>query len=203
VRPVTDEELMMWADGELDPSRAAEVEAILQRDPRARAVVAALKQAGDLLASEALEEAGARGADSLAARVMAAIDAEAPPMEAPALRMVPSAAGIGPSQPVRRAWRAPIVAIGTVALAAAAAAMLWMRDAAREHQVGDMRSSISANAPVAEPNSTIINVVDFGARSGTIFYVPSEGESDTAVVWLTDDDSSPSTGESEESGESP
>ena len=40
-----------------------------------------------------------------------------------------------------------------------------------------------------------IEVVDFGARPGTIFYVPSEGESAMAVVWLTDDDSSPTSGE--------
>jgi len=47
---------------------------------------------------------------------------------------------------------------------------------------------------------TVIDVVDFGARPGTIFYVPSEDESTTAVVWLTEDDtgpddSSPSSGE--------
>ena len=34
-----------------------------------------------------------------------------------------------------------------------------------------------------------IEVVDFGARPGAIFYVPSEGEGSLAVVWLTDDDS--------------
>ena len=50
--------------------------------------------------------------------------------------------------------------------------------------------AVRTNDTVHPPSfvGAVIDVVDFGARPGTIFYVPSEDESTTAVVWLTDDD---------------
>jgi hypothetical protein len=37
-----------------------------------------------------------------------------------------------------------------------------------------------------------IAVVDFGARSGTVLYVPSDGEGALAVVWLSEEEYSAS-----------
>ena len=71
---------------------------------------------------------------------------------------------------------------------------------------GSPVAQIASSSPVAalvgaavggDARTASIEVVDFGARSGTIFYVPSEGESAMAVVWLTDDDTSPSNGETQ------
>src|SRR5260370_5168939 len=74
--PPTDQELMLYVDGELEVGRAAEIDAPLAADPRSRAVVAALRRGAKALASDALERAEASGADSIADGVMAAIEGE-------------------------------------------------------------------------------------------------------------------------------
>jgi anti-sigma factor RsiW len=173
----TDRDLMLYFDGELDPVRALEVEAHLSANPRARSIVAALHQEEDLLGSGALDHAEASGADSIADSVMAAIDKE------------PSRPSLAP---VRHLRRTRSVMVAGAFFAAAAAVALAMLLPHKQHE--------DARAPVgpAEPPGfvgAIIDVVDFGARPGTIFYVPSEDESTTAVVWLTEDDASPSSGE--------
>jgi anti-sigma factor RsiW len=168
----TDEELMLFADGELDEGRAAEVAAIVASHPRARAVVAALRQASDVLASDALEHASV--ADSIVDGVMDAIDAE-PARVAPVRHLRPA--------------RTAIVA-GLVAMAAAVALVFYLPRGGHA-PVGSAESPVQ---PVLA-HGAVIDVVDFGARPGTIFYVPSEDESTTAVVWLTEDDTSPSSGE--------
>jgi anti-sigma factor RsiW len=174
-RAPTDRDLMLYADGELDPGRAREVEAHVAGNPRARAIVAALRQEADLLASAALDSAAA--ADSIADSVMAAIDSE------PAR---PSLA------PVRQLRRSRSVAYAGAFFAAAAAIALATLLPRNRHE--EARGPVG---PAEAPGfvGAVIDVVDFGARPGTIFYVPSEDESTTAVVWLTEDDASPSSGE--------
>jgi anti-sigma factor RsiW len=175
---ITDQDLMLWLDGELDGRRAAEVEAHVQGDRRAQAIVAALRLGSDLLESDALRQASASGADGIADAVMENIEAEAsrrysggPP------RVVPM-------------WRLPAASAVGFALAAAAVWALFFRAAPTATTVA--RSSAGPGEIVGDARTASIEVVDFGARPGTIFYVPSEGESAMAVVWLTDDDSSPS-----------
>ncbi len=167
-RAPSDHDLMLWVDGELDERRAAEVEAFVARDARARAVVASLRQAGDLLATTALARAKAKGGDSITDRVMAAIDGEAS----------------RPAAPVRSLVR---TRLAVAVLAAAAGVALVLLPSRRSH--GPEAVVGVAKAPTAV--GAFIDVVDFGARPGTIFYVPSEDESTTAVVWLTEDDTSP------------
>jgi anti-sigma factor RsiW len=164
---------MLYSDGELDGARAAEVKAHLAANPRARAVVAALRQEIDLLAHGALDHAAASGADSIADSVMAAIDQE------------PSRPSLAPVRQLRRS-RSVMTAAAVLAAAAAVALAVFLphrQETVQNEQVQD--GFVGA----------VIDVVDFGARPGTIFYVPSEDESTTAVVWLTEDDSSPSSGE--------
>ena len=181
----TDLELMLWVDGELDAARAGEIRELVERDPRLRALVGALREGAELVTEEALRHADLEGADSIADNVMEAIDA---------------AASRHLIAPVKRApaWRAPAAAAMAIALAAAAA---WTLIFPRELKPVANRTptSISSGATASTEETTIlgvsIDVVDFGARPGTIFYVPSEDESILTVVWLTEDDT-PSSGDS-------
>jgi len=176
-RAPTDRELMLFFDGELDPARAGEVEAHVSSNPRARAILTALRQETDLLASAALEQASR--ADSIADDVMAAIEKE------------PSRPSVVPVRQLRRS-RSVLIAGAFLAAAAAVALAVFL-----PHKMPqDARSSLSGKV-ADDPGfvGAVIEIVDFGARPGTIFYVPSEDESTTAVVWLTEDDSSPSSGE--------
>jgi anti-sigma factor RsiW len=172
-RDPTDQELMLWADGELDPRRAAEVEALVLSNPRARAIIAGLRQGSEVLTFDALGRAQESGADSIVDGVMAALDKET--------------ARVAPVRHLRP-WRTALAA-SVVAAAAAAAVVVFLPRAGRVAAV----PGESAIEPAF--SGAVIDVVDFGARPGTIFYVPSEDESATAVVWLTEDDASPSSGE--------
>ena len=185
--PPTDLELMLWVDGELGGPRAEEIEALVQRDARLRAVVAALRQASQALGEDALRHAELHDADAIADNVMEAIEAAA------SRRLM---------APVKRApaWRAPAaVAIG-IALAAAAAWTLVfpseLSPVAKRAPTAISSGATPAAVPEDERSAGVwIDVVDFGERAGTIFYVPSEDESILPVVWLTEDDT-PSIGDS-------
>jgi anti-sigma factor RsiW len=174
---ITDQDLMLWVDGELDSGRAAEVAQHVQRDARARSLVAALRLASDVLESDALRQAGSSGADGIADAVMENIEAEASRRFSGAPRVAPL-------------WRLPAVTATGFALAAAAVWALFFRAVPSPSSVAISR--VGPGEAVGDARTASIEVVDFGARPGTIFYVPSEGESAMAVVWLTDDDSSPS-----------
>jgi len=182
----TDLELMLWVDGELDAARAAEIREFVEHDPRLSALVGALREGAEMVTEEALRHAELSDADSIADNVMEAIEA---------------AASRHLIAPVKRApaWRAPAAAAMAIALAAAAA---WTVIFPRELTPVAKRTpaSISSGATAASAEETTIfgvsiDVVDFGARPGTIFYVPSEDESILTVVWLTEDDT-PSSGDS-------
>lgn len=183
----TDLELMLWVDGELDAERAGEIRELVERDPRLRALVAALCEGAELVTEEALRHAELEGADGIADNVMEAIDA---------------AASRHLIAPVKRgpAWRAPAVAALAFALAAAAAwTLIFPRELTPVAKRTPTSISSGATAASTEKETTVlgvsIDVVDFGARPGTIFYVPSEDESILPVVWLTEDDT-PSSGDS-------
>ncbi len=179
----SDIELMLWVDGELDEQRAAEVQTFVERDHRARAIVAGLQHAATLVTSEVLQDAELRGADAIADRVMGAIETGA------SHRVI---------VPARRApgWRAAAVTAIGAAVAIAASWIFFVRNMpiipANQTTAAVLKAPRGSGESFAAPESTAIEVVDFGARPGTIFYVPSEGESALAVVWLTDDDTSPS-----------
>jgi anti-sigma factor RsiW len=184
--PPTDLELMLWVDGELDADRAGEIADYIRIDPRARAVVSALRQGSATVAEDALRHAELSDADTIADNVMEAIDA---------------AASRHLIAPVRRApaWRAPAIAAISIALAAAAAWTIIVPSelakpiAKRAPAVSSGATAVASNEEEAK-EGVWIDVVDFGTRPGTIFYVPSEDESILAVVWLTEDDT-PSSGD--------
>lgn len=183
--PPTDLELMLWVDGELDAERAGEVADHIRTDARARAIVNALRLGGEAVADDALRHAELSDADNIADNVMEAIDA---------------AASRHLIAPVRRApaWRAPaVVAIGIAVAAAAAWTVIFPSELVpvAKRTPGPVSSGETLVASADEGKEGVwIDVVDFGTRPGTIFYVPSEDESILPVVWLTEDDT-PSIGE--------
>lgn len=184
--PPTDLELMLLVDGELDAERAEEIEELARHDARVRGVVSALRQGSRVISEEALLHAELGNVDGIADSVMDAIDAA----DAAASRRF-----IAPRKRPP-AWRGPAAAAIGIALAAAAS---WTFIFPRELTPVAKRApaTISSGAtPAATEEESIagisIDVVDFGARPGTIFYVPSEDESILPVVWLTEDDTPPS-----------
>jgi len=177
----TSEELMMLVDGELDPARAAEVQALVDADPEARATVEALRTAGEIVSSAALEQADRAGAGGIADNVMRRID------------------GVADLDVHRRAKsRRTLTIAGAVWAAAGVAAALafWVHapkiqpyvthpEPMAIRSVGDV---IAGGVGAIAPAAAEVDAVDFGARAGSIFYVPSDEVKMTAVVWLTDDD---------------
>jgi len=183
--PPTDLELMLWVDGELDAERAGEIADLVRRDPRVRAVVGALRQGSQAIAEDALRHAELAEADGIADDVMEAIDAAASRHLVAKVKRAP-------------AWRAPAVAALSIALAAAAALTLIFPSEltpVSKRVPATISSGATAAVGEVEERGVWIDVVDFGARPGTIFYVPSEDESILPVVWLTEDDT-PSIGDS-------
>jgi hypothetical protein len=179
--PITDLELMLWLDGELEPRRAAEVAALVQRDARSRAIVAGLRLGGSLVESDAQRRASQHGADSIVDAVMDNIETDSTRRFMSRPRKISQVRG-------------PAMTAAAFALAAAAVWALFFRTGGTESDLATRTvpapSESSASASVGGARTASIEVVDFGARPGTIFYVPSEGDSAMAVVWLTDDDAS-------------
>jgi hypothetical protein len=191
--------LMQHYDAELTPEEAELFEAHLREaglDARARSVEAGLDQLGDIVRAlvGAEEQAHAAVADKIADQVLSQLSAT-DQADTRALAAV-----------TRRG--SPLWAWGAGGIAALAAAVLlfvWSgiesRDAGSVSGVGIAATGpIASYAPkeVAPTQSALaaridlepgvaIEMVDFGARSGTIFMVPSGEDAPTPVVWLVDE----------------
>jgi anti-sigma factor RsiW len=181
--PPTDVELMLWVDGELGAERAHEIAEHARIDPRLRAVVGALRQASQATAEGALRHAELADADGIADNVMEALEAAASRRLMAPVKQAP-------------AWRGPAAVALGIALAAAAAWTLIfpseLTPVARRTPSSIASGATSDSTGDYATAGVWIDVVDFGARPGTIFYVPSEDESILPVVWLTEDDTPPS-----------
>ncbi len=203
----TDLDLMLYVDGELDEERCVEIRAYIERDADARAKVAALRLASDIVYESAFE--GADKADDIASLVMEQISRE-PPTPG---QVTPGGRGGGEHERDKARNGKPandnargIFALTALAVAAAAGLMIWGRTVptpmpVAHHEPAVVDSTAVAPSPqpsVNEPKpegddepGVEIAAVDFGARVGTIFYV-SDGaaasHATTAVVWLNDDD---------------
>lgn len=198
----TEDRLMRYLDGESDAAEAAEVERWLGSSTEARALAAELQQVGDVVRTIA-EQRGAPG-DGIADLVMARIEGETRGAQ---LRVVsaPVPGVTGRAHGRARTLVGLVPAFG-LAVAAAAAAVLFLRPAARPTPVvvqepagsvapalvaapAEPSAPVAAEPPVAnEPGDegASIEEVDFGASNGTIFMVPA-GPEVTPVVWLMDD----------------
>lgn len=213
----SDLELMLYADGELEGERVAVVEAFFAREAGAHRKLTSLSLVSGLVREQAL--ASASPADGIADALMAQIALEtgkngvahAP---SPPLRQVVSPASPSKLAPVEARAAKPandnsrgIFVLAAAAIAAAAALMIWART--------DVRPEVASNLPAAQTEARAVVVappapvkvveptaeaddehgvevaaVDFGARMGSIFYVPTgsaASNATTTVVWLNDE----------------
>ncbi|PIE05867.1 MAG: hypothetical protein CSA75_02505 [Sorangium cellulosum] len=188
-RAPSHEDLMLYADGELDPERVAEVESYLEQSQEARDVVATIFEIGDVVRLSAEQWAKTKGADDIADRVIAEVEKQAKSNVVDLSTYRPGSI-----------WP---VALGGLAAAAAVALIAWRFaglelaptsyavDVAASASAGEPEMVVaSAHVPISDddPEPTVsVDAIDFGARTGTIFYVPSDTGT-TTVVWLTDDE---------------
>lgn len=221
-RPPTDLELMLYADGELEGERLREVKLAIEKDATLRSKLTALRLASEIVRDDALATE-VDLTDGIMARIAATPDtAERDPRDAaprpkaqeerPPAKVEPLlrpgvgkvAAKGGASNDNARG----IFALTAVAVAAAAAMMIWGRMDSAPTRPQNAPVAVApttpetapAPAPVppaaapAQESETDVGVevaaVDFGSRIGTIFYVPTEAAPSnhtTTVVWLADD----------------
>jgi anti-sigma factor RsiW len=210
----SDLELMLYADGELPEERLAEVEAYLERTASGRAKVRALDFTSALIREEALASAARAG--DLTDAIFARIQAEAPPVveAAPvklatvhALPVAKRVPGLQQKKPANDGSRA-IFTLAAVAFAAAAGLMLWGKMRIAPDPQAHLRPMPVQTAVVARTELPVpaksaeiaaegdddhgveVATVNFGSRSGSIFYVPkgvAASNATTTVVWLNDD----------------
>jgi len=202
----TDLELMLYADGELDGERLAAVEAWVERDRAARAKLAALGVVSGIVRERALGASG--GSGDLTDAIMSRIDREQP-AQRPA-GTTPAREDLAPPgrdrRPSLRSRRRPLprraYVIAGAAAVAAAAVLFWSRPPApsgaptahRASPEPDVTAPLLTAPDPSKPEVDIdhgveVAAVDFGSRTGAVFYVPTETStsSTTTVVWLSDD----------------
>jgi hypothetical protein len=214
----SDLELMLYADGELDEDRRPAVEAYLARGTTGATKLGALHLVSGIVREQSLGAAGP--ADGIADAVMAKLTANGAGAASkptpitmglqatsiPGPRSGPSATGAPRTKAANDNARG-IFALASIAVAAAAALMIWGRmDASTQAPQGPVAAMNAtpeqlpappAPAKIAEPTPDVegehgveVAAVDFGARMGSIFYVPSgaaASNATTTVVWLNDD----------------
>lgn len=227
----TDLELMMYADGELDPARAAEVARFLGENPGAGAgdKLFGLSVLSAHVQAEADRVATAGRADDIVAGVLAAIRAE---QDEPAVAKTNGKARVAEVIALADAKKAEgskatpaaapandnarlIFGLAGVAAAAAIALGIWGSGAnpARAPESVGERVAMVTDTAAAEPppveNTTpaqiesnkkaapsvqddtpavAVAAVDFGTKTGAVYYVPSDSPgSTTTVVWVTDE----------------
>lgn len=217
----TDQELMLYADGELGDERLAEVETHLAGDETAQRKLWGLRVTGDLVREAASELSTA---DSIADAVMMKIGADSKSNGArsvqgsrsskqaeviPIGERRPAALGKVAAKRAANDSSRSIWTLTAVAAAAAAGMMIWGRMAGEPTIEGPRAQSttsavepavpaeaprpLAAEAPTPDGELEMgveVAAVDFGARTGTIFYVSGDqGASSptTTVVWLADD----------------
>jgi hypothetical protein len=216
----SDLELMLYADGELEGERFAAVEAFLARDAGSRRKLSSLGLVAGLVREQAVASASPADAiaDALMAQITAesSTNGVAHATSAPLREVVaPTLVKLAPVAPAAARAAKPandnsrgIFALAAAALAAAAALMIWARSDVRPEvatnlsagQTTEARSIVVAPPapvkvvePVAEPDDehgVEVAAVDFGARMGSIFYVPTgsaASNATTTVVWLNDE----------------
>ena len=211
----SDLELMLYADGELDGERHAAVEAFLAREVGARRKLSSLGLVAGLVREQAI--ASASPADGIADALMAQIAMEtgtngvgaaAPsPLREVALLLQVAPIATQAAKPANDNSRG-IFFLAAAAIAAAAALMIWGRSGLQPEVASSAPSAqttaarpllVTPTAPVkvADPASDAddehgveVAAVDFGARMGSIFYVPTglaASNATTTVVWLNDE----------------
>lgn len=199
---IHDRDLMLFVDGELDAARRTDVQSRIETDPTARRKVAALRLTGELVRERPIDLGIA---DGIADAVMAKIAAEPTSDPKPVVPLEPSRAAKPPANDNARR----IYYLAAVAVAAAAALMIWSKSDTRpiaglpvvpetarmpEAPLMPAPETTAQRGDEPSPDGELdmgveVAAVDFGARQGTIFYVPNGAAEahTTTVVWLADD----------------
>ncbi len=211
----SDMELMLYVDGELDDARYDEISAYLEHSEDARRKVDALRMASDIMRDHS--EQSVPEID-IASAVMAKIESgDIGASEAKDAKVIE----LRPAKPLQQSGLKPeggandnargIFALAAIAVAAAAAMMIWGRIDATPPQSAQVNKPAVVHtqeaiapppesaAPAAEAEAANgeneaehgveVAAVDFGTHVGSIFYVPAGTVSGgtTTVVWVEDD----------------
>jgi hypothetical protein len=208
VNKPTDLELMLFADGELDEPRREQIEEFLLSNAAARDKMAALRVVGAFVGGQADD------APSFADAIMARIDQEGPAATARPDNVIPLHGRRAPSPKSERAPASGLFGrtsravyyFAAVAVAAAAAMTLWIRVDPQMAALPPTTAIVpmspaapgAAAALAVEPAAVAaldpevgveVAAVDFGTRSGTVFYVQGDDAAPgatTTVVWVND-----------------
>lgn len=203
--------LMQLHDGELTSEETAELERQIAQDAEARGVLEGLDQLGDFVRAFADAEARTGWAAQEESELVDGVMARLADSDAGG---VPAGPGPGPRAAGRQLVAPRVaaprwIAVGG-ALALAAAVMLAVGlgvkrgagtipsaavalapsvgpSAGAARAPGSVAAVGAADLEPSEPPGVAIEMVDFGARSGTIFMVTSGEDSTTPVVWLVDE----------------
>lgn len=198
----TDLELMLYADGELEPDEARAVAAWIAGHPDARAKVDALRQLGEMVrttveletdAAEArLDQAWGAIARKIHANGQVAAEAEEPP---PTRRHRTAVQPRGGAWAAVRRWfgehRGHVVT-GLVTAGAVAAVMFFIgpREQVTERTVRGP-TVVGGGTPAAlESQAPEVEDLEVYEGSGTILTIEPEGDDDSgaAVIWISNDE---------------
>ncbi|MCU0693045.1 MAG: hypothetical protein MUF54_16750 [Polyangiaceae bacterium] len=184
---VTHLDLMLYMDGELEPSREQEVRAYLDQSPEARAIVASLLEVGDLVRGAAEQPAVAARADGIADAVMRKLGEVRAAGDFVSISATP---GAGRRAALARRSTGALAGMmaGGLAVAAAVAFVVWRVAGVQVAQPGVTTAALrlSPIPPELMVSSATLPAGDHDARTGTIFYVPTESGT-TTVVWLSEE----------------
>jgi anti-sigma factor RsiW len=179
-----DRRLHRLHDGDLDESERAAIEKEIAADPALAAKLEGLREVGVVVRAARTDDAPIDG-DAMWKAVETKITTPA----RPPLRAIEG----GATKPIEdpRAQRRRYVGIAVGVLAIAAAAMLVIYDSQRSGEdtvaVAPPAPSTAIEEPAPPPpDYTEVLAVDFGTNVGTIFSVEGESGQRYAVVWLDD-----------------
>ncbi len=180
-------ELSAWLDGELDESRAREIEAMVSEDPELAAEMRAMRGAATLLRREV--DAAEKRVDmsGFAGKVMSAIAAASPADEGSAAvssSAAPREAGSGAALFGRlRGKLADLFAAHKPALAAAAT-MLVILGGGSFYFLLSQQAGVEDSSPVVvQGGRAVIEDLSFGDGSAVVYRT----ESDVTVIWVTEE----------------
>lgn len=178
-----DDTLQRFYDGDLSPLDARAVQSRVEADPEAQKRLAELSRMSEMFRVAAEEMSADLGSDALFASIQSSIKQERALGTFERLRVVTSE-----WVEHKRGMVVPLVATSAVAAAALITVLVPKHDVQLEG-ADDAAQATAAGEPAADtsPHGTRIENVDFGASTGTVFEIESQGVT-TAVVWITDEE---------------
>lgn len=204
----SDLELMMFHDGELEEPRRSEVAAWLEQSTSARGKLAGLSLAGEIVRESAL--ATAQSFDITDA-LMRRIGPDKPSAEGAKVIELKPKQEKADKQPERSDGGRLLLPLTALAAAAAAALFIWGRSGPTDVPVAKTQATETAEpvqplptsktAAAPSPSTELfakadedpepsvqVASVDFGSRTGAVYYVggASQGAT-TTVVWVTEE----------------